>query len=770
MSALRAGVNLFIVALLRLSHHMPPRIWCLRRNQGGGGRGGVTPGSGVPPTPQRAPPLGRGVLLCSPVSGCPAVDLAVVAQHPCATGARSFHDTHVNTSVVQQVSAAPLPAPVLLPGNREDDLSLYQLGRRTPPKTALRAAPQLSAYSPQSNALVSIQSVFEGEVIPELCSRLAGLPSSDRAEGLATLLGACVESGLESHSPLLLRLINECLQLLSRGVAQLCHLGEVAYALEGRQSAVVTEVLDSIGIAVEEDVVSASEAARVYNLLALCYDPASQKTLALTALHAHTQRLVHRLKARQVSDILQSLLKLKQRQAITLVLRLSHRASRVFKAFSDNEVIKVLTALMILGQHDEELLAAMEKHLPGRLGKSDPELISTVMEYCLQMRCRSEPIFEAVAENFVCHAEQHTTPQIAKQIVAMGRLNYLPQCSGQMFKKLESILSTRFSQFQPRSLIEVLHACIHLERFPLNYMSKVFSPYFLQRLQAQGEPLDKNALGQLTQLHLSTSLECVHYRGPRLPTFLQMKRFSSLNEAFESPMENLLYKQVKGPLKQLLGGEYYSTRIFTNIGYTIDVELCLDENGYVLPLSQWELTYKRIALCLDGQNRFCNNTQHLLGKEATKRRHLRRMGYELVQIPYFEFEKLRTQEERVQYLHNKIFPTIFKFSHRSSYKRQDNRAGVRCEDKLSSDSFHHQVLEGVEQNVFSHVGRRVFRVRCALCLGPVSRTSCSPLTVHCVVLLFLACRCPTQQRLRLGCLVMGLGSKVIRDWVKSGSS
>lgn len=63
----------------------------------------------------------------------------------------------------------------------------------------------------------------------------------------------------------------------------------------------------------------------------------------------------------------------------------------------------------------------------GRLGRCDPELISTVMEYCLQMRCRSKPIFEAVAENFVCQAERHTTLQIAKQIVALGRLNYLPQ-------------------------------------------------------------------------------------------------------------------------------------------------------------------------------------------------------------------------------------------------------------------------------------------------------------------------------------------------------
>lgn len=31
------------------------------------------------------------------------------------------------------------------------------------------------------------------------------------------------------------------------------------------------------------------------------------------------------------------------------------------------------------------------------------------------------------------------------------------------------------------------------------------------------------------------------------------------------------------------------------------------------------------------------------------------------QIPYFEYEKLRTPEERIQYLHKKIFQTIFKF-------------------------------------------------------------------------------------------------------------
>lgn len=272
-------------------------------------------------------PLNRALIRCSSVGRRTDVDVpgrTVVAQQPRVTGLRAFHSMRANTAVAQQLSAAPLPTTVPLPETRDDELTAYQTARRRPPQTASGSAPHLSPYSPytkpQSNAtaLVNIRSLFEGDVIPELCSSLADFPSNDRAEGLATLLGACVEFGLEAHNPLVLRLVAECLQLLSNRdirVAQLCHLGEVAHALEGRQSAMVTEVLDSIGAAVEEDVVSPSEAVRVYSLLALSSDLASQQqALMLPALHRHTQRLVHRLKASQVSNILQSLAKLQQRQ------------------------------------------------------------------------------------------------------------------------------------------------------------------------------------------------------------------------------------------------------------------------------------------------------------------------------------------------------------------------------------------------------------------------------------------------------------------------
>lgn len=48
-----------------------------------------------------------------------------------------------------------------------------------------------------------------------------------------------------------------------------------------------------------------------------------------------------------------------------------------------------------------------------------------------------------------------------------------------------------------------------------------------------------------------------------------MKRFSSVDQAFEVPMDNVLYKQVRGLLERLLGGKFYSTKVFSHSGYTI---------------------------------------------------------------------------------------------------------------------------------------------------------------------------------------------------------
>ncbi|KAG2458456.1 FAKD3 protein, partial [Polypterus senegalus] len=259
-----------------------------------------------------------------------------------------------------------------------------------------------------------------------------------------------------------------------------------------------------------------------------------------------------------------------------LVLSLCKHSVKKVADFSDDELVQVLGALIHFGQSDSYFTEALERHIPKKVFTMHPEAVSKVMQYCSQRRILSPPIFDTVAESFVYKADTFSTSQIARQIMPFGKLNYLPPNAGELFRKVEGVLRDRFSQFQPRTLLNLLHACTLIERFPVNFLAKVFSPYFLQQVEAQGTGLDRTVLAQLTQLFMTMKLECPFYE--------------------------------------------------------VDVEIKLDEEGYVLPATYHDEVYQRIAVCIDGQNRFCSNSQNLLGKEAIKQRHLKLLGYEIVQI------------------------------------------------------------------------------------------------------------------------------------------
>lgn len=153
------------------------------------------------------------------------------------------------------------------------------------------------------------------------------------------------------------------------------------------------------------------------------------------------------------------------------------------------------------------------------------------------------------------------------------------------------------------------------------------------------------------------------HQGPRLLPKYRVKSFLMSSRSLETAVDPHLYNSVKNGLVDLLGDRsYFGSKVLTPYCYTLDVEIKLDEEGFVLPASHNDEVYKRIALCIDGQKRFTRNMRQLLGKEAIKQRHLRLLGYEVVQIPYYEFEKLHNKTSMVEYLHQKIFPHTFRLS------------------------------------------------------------------------------------------------------------
>ncbi|KFQ19434.1 FAST kinase domain-containing protein 3 [Merops nubicus] len=523
------------------------------------------------------------------------------------------------------------------------------------------ALQRISEVEVDDNGLKNPEGVLDNEVFRALCFQFEFESSKLSNRGLLNALQALIKLRIDPKSTLMASLLSESEERLSRGqltVKNLCALGESLLELEDPSCATLEQIVNHIQ---EKDTEkwSPRELVMVYKVLQVTVREKEQYQDLLNRMNSVTLTLVSQLSPKFTSIILNSLVVLHQTQARHLVTALCKYSVKHIPYFTADELVNVLEAFLYFGHCEQVFTEALETHLPKSIFTMHPQTVSKVMQYCCQKRILSKPIFDAVAECFISDADRFTTDQIAWYIIPFGTLNYLPPSASSLFRKLETILHTRLRHFQPHILLSLLHSCVLIQRFPVNFLPKIFSPYFLQRLQAQSPGLDRRVTSQLTQLFLTVTLECPFYEGPKLLPKYHVKAFLTTH----SSLEVHLLKRVKMGLLYLLKKRiYFASEVLTPYFYTIDIEIKLDEEGFVLPAAQCEEVHKRIALCVDGPNRFCANSHNLLGEEAIKKRHLQLLGYEVVQIPFFEIESLQTCGKMAEYLHKKIFPHTYELS------------------------------------------------------------------------------------------------------------
>lgn len=327
-------------------------------------------------------------------------------------------------------------------------------------------------------------SVLEKDTIRALCKHLEEDSERLTDGGLISALLACTRLYLEPWSTLMVRLVSESQERLDNGylsVKQLCNLGQAMLALEGPGSVMLEQVMSQIQ---KQELAqwSLADLRAVYKLLQRGAGFDGKYCELLNAMHTHAVTVTSRMDPSTVSGLLGVLMSLNQTHAMPLVISLCKQAVRHVPHFSDEELTLVLGALMHFGHSDHYFVDAMEKYIPTVAFTSHPETVTKVMQFFGRRNILSPVVFNAVAESFVYRADDYTTSQVAWQIVPFGKLSYLPPNAGDVFRKVERIIHTRFSHFHPRTLLNLLHSCILVERFPVNFVSKVFSSYFLQQL------------------------------------------------------------------------------------------------------------------------------------------------------------------------------------------------------------------------------------------------------------------------------------------------
>lgn len=329
--------------------------------------------------------------------------------------------------------------------------------------------------------------VLEKDVIRALCFQLELDSRRLTDAGLVSALLACTRLFLDPWSTLMVRLVSESQERLDRGqmsVGQLCTLGHAMLAIEGPGCVMLKQVMEQIQKQ-EPGQWSLADLTAVYRFLQGGVVQDGKYRDLLNAMHTHAMTVTSRMDPTAVSVLLGALVILNQMQAMPLVINLCKQAVRHVPHFTDVELTVVLGALMHFGHSDHYFVEAMEKYVPTMTFSSHPETVTKVIQFFGRRNILSQTVFDAVAESFVYRADDYSTSQVARHIMALGKLGYLPPNAGAVFRKVETILHSRFSHFQPRTLLNLLHSCTLVERFPVNFVSKVFSNFFLQQLQGK---------------------------------------------------------------------------------------------------------------------------------------------------------------------------------------------------------------------------------------------------------------------------------------------
>ena len=98
-----------------------------------------------------------------------------------------------------------------------------------------------------------------------------------------------------------------------------------------------------------------------------------------------------------------------------------------------------------------------------------------------------------------------------------GELDFHPPNGFKFWDIVEQLLDTKFVEFPPKEIIDLLISFTYIERYPLNFVRKIFNPYFMDRLHNQTEEDIKHSRCQLFFFDTVMYSECKNYPGPYLP-------------------------------------------------------------------------------------------------------------------------------------------------------------------------------------------------------------------------------------------------------------
>lgn len=360
----------------------------------------------------------------------------------------------------------------------------------------------------------------------------------------------------------------------------------------------------------------------------------------------------------------------------------------------------------------ERFIHQLAEELPRKVEGLSPNTMALIAKYTARHRLRETQLLDTIADYLLKKAEQLDSKVIQRLVFPFSRMNYSPHNAAELFCRLEQVLEQK-ALTSPLATVNILMSLLQLKFYPPALLQKVFSPGFIHDLT--NSPYSGIVRRYLSLLDSAVELEFRDYTGPRLNPVHKVLMFDNALTADEANRKYSYKGLVAEALRQLLGEHSYRQDQILAPGYATDFLLWIDSSRRVLPIrstkpcepcasSGWQLdasglaadfqkfsleaepseealsvaggtclhhvtpfysadcygtTSKdqdvhRVVLSVNDKWHYCHNSPVLVGSRAMRDRHLRLLGFIILQLPYHELEKLNGIEDVKVYLQQKL--------------------------------------------------------------------------------------------------------------------
>ncbi|XP_034282904.1 FAST kinase domain-containing protein 1, mitochondrial isoform X2 [Pantherophis guttatus] len=308
-----------------------------------------------------------------------------------------------------------------------------------------------------------------------------------------------------------------------------------------------------------------------------------------------------------------------------------------------------------------------------------PSNVVKCASFLIGTNYRCTQLLDRIAAVAIEHIDQIYYSEVHVILVLFSLFNYEPPEAEKFFEACINHISLHLELFEPSLLVLLGYALASSGYFPQKMIKAIFNIEFLSKLDTELQILPwksaRKSTLQLMELNRAVCLECPELQ---IPWF--HKCFCKQLKEKKSESFSLLQQQIYILLGEILGRSHYARcSVLTSYCYRIDFEFIIDKHRKPVPYIDQHVVpnsdnigcteaghsygkkrlppgFQRIAVEFLDSEAFCKNSNHVKGYIAMKKRHLEILGYQVVQIPHYEWNsmELSSTEAKTEYLEKKV--------------------------------------------------------------------------------------------------------------------